>query len=92
MVSRRSLPPAEAREHCNTIQPHWPLRPEGGGDPLTPHDVYTHGRVTTLQAWARAAREELEAMIADALAPRPTTTALQASGREETPANRLKPS
>jgi transposase InsO family protein len=31
---------AEFRERYNTIRPHWALRPEEGGDPLTPHDVY----------------------------------------------------
>jgi len=80
--------PAEARERLeafrkryNTIRPHWALQPEGGGDPLTPHDVYVHGRATTLpawQTWARAARAKLDAMIADAHPPQPTTIALQA--------------
>ena len=71
----------EFRERYNTIRPHWALRPEEGGDPLTPHDVYVHRRATTLpawQTWATAARAKLDAMIADAHAPQPTATALQA--------------
>ena len=55
--------PAEARERLeafrelyNTVRPHWALQPEGGGEPLTPHDVYVHGRATTLPAWQTWAR------------------------------------
>lgn len=80
--------PAEARERLsafqeryNTIRPHWALRPDAGGDPLTPHDVYVHGRATTLpawQTWAKAARAKLDAMIADAHTPQPAITPLQA--------------
>ena len=80
--------PAEARERLaafreryNTVRPHWALIPEEGGDPLTPHDVYVHARVTTLpawQPWAKAARAKLDAMIDGAHAPQPTTTPLQA--------------
>jgi putative transposase len=80
--------PAEARERLaafreryNTIRPHWALRPEEGGDPLTPHDVYVSGSVTTLpawQTWAKAARAKLDAMIAGAHTPQSATTPLAA--------------
>ncbi len=52
-------------------------RPDGGGDPLTPHDVYVHRRATTLPAWqtgAKAARAKLDAMIDNAHTPQPATT------------------
>jgi putative transposase len=78
--------PAEARERLtafrerhNTVRPHWALRPEEGADPLTPSEVYVHGRVTTLpawQCWARAAKRKLDAMIEGAHAPQGATTSL----------------
>jgi putative transposase len=80
--------PAEARERLqafreryNTVRPHWALRPDTGGDPLTPYDVYVHGRATTIpawQSWAHAARKKLDAMIAGAHAPHSTLTPLPA--------------
>jgi putative transposase len=80
--------PAEARERLaifreryNTIRPHWALRPDTSGDPLTPHDVYVHGRATTLpawQSWARAARDKLDTMINGAHTPKAPSPPLQA--------------
>ncbi len=76
--------PAEARERLtafreryNTVRPHWALRPQDGGDPLTPRDVYVLGRTTTLpawQTWARAAKHKLDAMIEGAHAPQSAST------------------
>lgn len=60
---------AEFRERYNRLRPHWALVPEDGGDPVTPHDVYVGGvrtRVPKWQRWAVAAREKLDAMMAEA--------------------------
>lgn len=60
--ARRSL--AEFRERYNRQRPHWALRPEGGGDPLVPEEVY-RGRLVQLprwQQWAQAAKEKLQEM------------------------------
>jgi putative transposase len=57
---------AEFRERYNRLRPHWALRPEGGGDPLTPEDVYAGGQVVQLprwQEWAKAAKEKLDEMM-----------------------------
>ena len=54
---------AAFRERYNTTRPHSGLIPEEGGDPLTPHGVYVHGRFTNLpawQSWAKAARAKLD--------------------------------
>jgi putative transposase len=54
------------RERYNTRRPHWALRPEAGGDPLTPEDVYAQGRKTQLpawQKWAKQAKEQLDQMM-----------------------------
>lgn len=66
----RYASPAEARESLEVfrrryheVRPHWALVPAGGGDVLTPADVYVHGQAIQLpkwQGWARAAREEAE--------------------------------
>ncbi|MGH8655650.1 MAG: transposase [Gammaproteobacteria bacterium] len=47
--------PAEARESLemfrrryNEVRPHWALMPQGGGDVLTPADVYVHGQAVEL--------------------------------------------
>lgn len=71
--------PAEARESLevfrqryNEIRPHWALLPPGGGDPLTPHEVYAQGRAVELpkwQGWAKAAKKKLEEMTAGAHLP-----------------------
>ena len=80
--------PAEARgrlaafrERCDSMRSHWALRPQEGGDPLTPRAVYVSGKVTTLpacQAWVKAARAKLDAMIEGAHAPHSATTPLAA--------------
>jgi len=57
---------AEFRERYNRLRPHWALRPEAGGDPLAPAEVYAGGRVVQLprwQQWAKAAKEKLKAMM-----------------------------
>ena len=33
----------------NEVRPHWALVPAGGGDVLTPADVYLHGQAVELQ-------------------------------------------
>jgi hypothetical protein len=62
--------PAEARasldvfrQRYNDVRPHWAL--PDGTDPLTPADVYGHGRTVALptwQGWAKAAKEKLKKM------------------------------
>jgi hypothetical protein len=42
------------------------LRPEAGGDPLVPEEVYAGGEVVQLprwQSWARAAKERLDELL-----------------------------
>ena len=54
------------RERYNERRPHWALMPDGGGDPLTPQDVYVSGcsiRVPKWQAWAVAAKARLDALL-----------------------------
>jgi putative transposase len=54
---------AEFRERYNRQRPHWALRPEEGGDPLVPEEVYAAGRLVQLprwQQWAQAAKEKLQ--------------------------------
>jgi putative transposase len=56
----------EFRARYNTLRPHWALVPEGGGDPLVPAEVYAGGRTIQIprwQAWARAARAKLDALL-----------------------------
>jgi len=54
----------------NTVRPHWALIPDGGGEPVTPHDVYTttvRTKIPKWQHWAHAAKAKLdELMQADA--------------------------
>jgi len=67
--------PAEARESLeafrkryNEIRPHWALKPEHGGDPVTPFEVYTNlvtPRLPAWQDWAIKARERLDAAMND---------------------------
>jgi transposase InsO family protein len=60
------------REWYNTVRPHWALVPPGGGDPLTPADVYVHGCAVQLpkwQGWAEAALEKLRQLTAGAHLP-----------------------
>jgi putative transposase len=57
---------AEFRERYNRLRPHWALRPEEGGDPLVPEEVYAGGRLVQLprwQGWARAAKAKLEELL-----------------------------
>jgi transposase InsO family protein len=57
---------AEFRERYNCLRPHWALRPEEGGDPLVPEEVYAGGRTVQLprwQQWARAAQAKLEELL-----------------------------
>jgi putative transposase len=57
---------AEFRERYNRLRPHWALRPEAGGDPLVPEEVYAEGQVVQLprwQEWARAAKQKLDEMM-----------------------------
>jgi len=57
---------ADFRERYNGFRPHWALRPEEGGDPLVPKEVYAQGRVVQLprwQGWAKAAKEKLNEML-----------------------------
>ena len=54
---------AAFRERYNTVRPHWALQPIGGGDVVTPHEVYTKQQTIELpkwQDWAKAARRKLE--------------------------------
>jgi transposase InsO family protein len=54
------------RDVYNTVRPHWALRPEDGGDPVTPEDVYRNGITATIpawQKWAVTAREKLKGML-----------------------------
>jgi putative transposase len=60
--------PAEARESLegfrrryNEVRPHCALAPAGGGDVLTPADVYVHGQAIELpkwQGWAKSRPRE----------------------------------
>ena len=62
---------AEFQERYNTIRPHWALVPDGGGDALSPHDVYVAGAnivIPRWQHWAKAAKKQLdEALALDAM-------------------------
>lgn len=54
---------AEFHRRYNQVRPHWALRPEAGGDPVTPADVYAGGIVTQIprwQGWAREAKRRLD--------------------------------
>jgi transposase InsO family protein len=60
---------AEFQTRYNTMRPHWALIPEGGGDPVTPEEVYVGGVAVGIpkwQAWARAARAKLDKMLEEA--------------------------
>ncbi len=51
------------RDRYNRSRPHWALKPEEGGDVLTPAEVYINGQRTQIpkwQGWARAAKAKLE--------------------------------
>jgi putative transposase len=53
--ARESL--AAFRQRYNEVRPHWALIPEGGGDVLTPAEVYIRGAKTELPKWQRWAQE-----------------------------------
>jgi len=60
---------AEFHERYNNARPHWALRPEHGGDPLVPAEVYVEGRRTQLpswQPWAREVKRKLETLLLEA--------------------------
>ncbi len=67
--------PAEARVKLeafriryNEIRPHWALKPEAGGDPATPLEVYTNlvtPRLPAWQDWAIRAKERLAIALND---------------------------
>ena len=62
--ARESL--AVFRQRYNHVRPHWALIPEGGGDVLTPADVYIQGQATQLprwQGWAKAAKQKLDEQL-----------------------------
>ena len=57
---------AEFRERYNRRRPHWAVRPELGGDPLVPEEVYAAGQLVQLprwQQWAKAAKKKLDEMM-----------------------------
>jgi len=63
--ARRCL--AEFRQRYNERRPHWALVREGGGDPVTPHDVYVGGvqvGIPKWQGWAKGAKAKLDQMMA----------------------------
>jgi transposase InsO family protein len=60
---------AEFRERYNRLRPHWALRPEEGGDPLVPEEVYAGGEVVQIprwQTWAKAAKAKLDELMSGA--------------------------
>ncbi len=60
---------AEFRERYNRVRPHWALRPQAGGDPLVPEEVYAGGQRVQLprwQGWARAAKAKLDELMGSA--------------------------
>ncbi|MGQ0569983.1 MAG: transposase [Armatimonadota bacterium] len=68
------------RRRYNEVRPHWALIPPGGGDPLTPADVYVHGHAVELpkwQGWAKAAKEKLQQLTGGARLPLGTQPALE---------------
>ncbi len=48
---------AEFHQRYNHVRPHWALRPQTGGDPLVPWEVYVDGRRTMLPRWLPWARD-----------------------------------
>jgi len=60
------------RQRYNTVRPHWALKPEAGGDVVTPEAVYRGQVITSIplwQSWARDAKRRLDAKLAE-LAPK----------------------
>lgn len=63
--ARQSL--KEFQNRYNTIRPHWALVPEGGGDPVTPLEVYTGAikcQTPEWQTWAKAAKKKIDEGLA----------------------------
>ncbi len=57
---------SEFRQRYNDRRPHWALVPEGGGDPVTPRDVYVTGQAIAIpkwQGWARGAKQRLDQLM-----------------------------
>jgi transposase InsO family protein len=57
---------AEFRDRYNRLRPHWALRPEAGGDPLVPEEVYRAGRAVQTpkwQSWAQTAKAKLDELL-----------------------------
>jgi transposase InsO family protein len=57
---------AEFHHRYNHVRPHWALRPEEGGDPSVPTDVYVRGRPiqpSRWQPWAREVKRRLEELL-----------------------------
>ena len=64
---------AAFRNRYNTMRPHWALKPDTGGDVVTPEAVYLGQVVPTIprwQGWARDAKKRLDTKLA-ALAVKP---------------------
>lgn len=75
--ARESL--AVLRQRYNQIRPHWALVPPEGGDPLTPADVYVHGRTVQLpkcHGGAKAAMKTRCEMTDGAYFPVPAAAAI----------------
>ena len=59
----------EFRRRYNYPRPHWALKPEEGGDPLVPAEVYIDKRRTQIprwQPWAREAKKKMEKLLYEA--------------------------
>ena len=57
---------AEFKDRYNQRRPHWALRPEQGGDPLVPDEVYRGQyaiKIPKWQEWARQAKARLEQLM-----------------------------
>jgi len=62
---------AQFRDRYNQQRPHWALVPEGGADPVTPHEVYADDCAVQLpkwQRWAQQAKAKLEQALGEPLA------------------------
>ena len=63
---------AEFRDRYNRVRSHWALIPEGGGDPVTPQDVYVNGLAVGIpkwQGWAKGAEQRLDQLMSEIQAP-----------------------
>ena len=60
------------RQRYTNIRPHWALVPTEDGDPITPTDVFVHGRTVQLpkgQGWAKAGRKRRDDTVGEAHYP-----------------------